>query len=381
MPLEDIYEQTLIDAGYCFDKYDVSGAGSNVHIHPIEFTQDYPVGGPFELMYDAVVWLTGPDHSSRLFDKEAQDAIREYMNSGGKIVLVGDRIAYNMAVVGEDSLGGEFLNGIMGCEYIEEMEAAFDKPYTYLEAAPSVSVFGGPVPILMDTLLVYRECPYLKDMSYVVASSTPDTGYTAQSLLYVLNPAGTADPADGAIYVEKPVQGGQCVYINHDLCAFATHQTTECDGAPGPGVQSYNPGYYYGRVELMRTILEDIFMLTPPFPGGGGGTSDIPKATQFRWVLGQNMPNPVASTTKIRFEVARTGHVSIKVYNAMGQLVRVLELGWYKQSRREGLCRSLLLHHAGRWLLGNPEGVDPKALVKVEYRRGQAYARPLLIKH
>ena len=331
--LEDIYENTLSDAGYCFDKYDISGAGSNVHIHPIEYTQDYPVGPPVELMYDAVVWFTGPYFSNYLFDQQAQVALRSYMNSGGKIVLAGDRIAYNMAVVGEDSLGGEFLNGIMGCEYIEEMEGAFDKPYVYLEAAPSISVFGGAVPIPMDSLLVYRECPYLKDMSYVIASSQPDTGYTAQSLLYVLNPAVTADPSDGAIYVEKPAEGGQCVYINYDLCAFATHQATECDGAHDPNVPGYNAGYYYGRVDLMRTILEDLFSLAPPFPGGGGGHSDTPKATQFRWALGQNMPNPVAVTTEIRFEVARSSDISIKVYNAMGQLVRTLRDGRVQPGR------------------------------------------------
>jgi hypothetical protein len=233
-----------------------------------------------------------------------------------------------MAVVGEDSLGGEFLNGIMGCEYIQEMEDPFDKPYIYLEAADTIDVLGYGVPIfgtLMDSLLVYRECPFLKDMSYVRTSAAPDSGYTAQTLLYVLNPAVPADPADGAIYVETPEDSGQCVFINFDLSGLATHEATYCDGTAHPLVPAHQPGYYYGRVDLMRFILEDVFQLTPPFPGGGGGTSDVPRETQFRWALGQNMPNPVASTTEIRFEVARTSRVSIKVYNAMGQMVRTLK--------------------------------------------------------
>jgi len=314
-PLEDIYEETLRDAGYCYDKFDISGAGSNIHIHPIEYGQ-----------YDAVVWFTGPYFSNYLFDKEAQEAIRDYLIAGGKVVLCGDRIAYNMAVVGEDSLGGEFLSGIMGCTYQEEMESAFTKPYVYLQAAPSVSIFGTPKtinPTFLDSLVIYRECPYLKDMSYVVTTTSPWPSYTAQPLLYVLNPDPLYDPADGAIYVERQ-EGGQCVFINYDLCAFVNHFRTECDGTAPEGLPTFNAGYYYGRVELMRTILEELFGLQSNGTGGGGA-SGVDRKTVFRWALGQNTPNPMTASTDIRFEVARTSDVSIKVYNAMGQLVKVLE--------------------------------------------------------
>jgi hypothetical protein len=320
-PLEDIYEETLRDAGYCYDKFDIRGAGSNVHIHPIQYTD-----------YDCVIWFCGPYFSNYLFDKEAQEAIRDYLNVGGKVLLAGDRIAYNMADpaiggVGEDSLGGEFLDGIMGCTYQDEMEGAFAKPYLYLKAANVVTVFGAPIvvnPTLLDTILVYRECPYLKDMSYVLTNSSPPAGYTAQPLLYVLNPDPTYDPADGAIYVERPAEGGQCVFVNYDYCAIVNHFRTECDGVTvPPGLPTYLPGYYYGRVALTRTILEDLFGL-PSVGTGQGGTSGTPKKAVYRWALSQNSPNPCAVSTQIRFEVARASKVSIKVYNAMGQLVNTL---------------------------------------------------------
>jgi hypothetical protein len=318
MPLEDIYENTLIDAGYCYDKYDISGAGSNIHVHPLQYTD-----------YDVVVWFTGPYFSNYLFDKEAQVAIRAYLAGGGNVVLCGDRIAYNMFEVGEDSLGGEFGSGIMGCNYLAEMESPFDKGYLYLEAAPVCSVFNSEIPIAMDSLLVYRECPYLKDQSYVkaVQRGYEPAGYRAQPLLYVLNPQAEYDPSDGAIYVEY-LGVGQCVYVNYDLCALATHERTECPGGvpDPPGIsQAYNAGAYFGRVDLMKVIINDIFGLSPTFPDGGGGTSDVKPETRFVWALGQNFPNPAAASTEIRFEVARTSAVSIKVYNAMGQLVRTLE--------------------------------------------------------
>ena len=39
-PLGQIYGETLRDAGYCYDKYDINGAGNNVHLHPVEY-DDY----------------------------------------------------------------------------------------------------------------------------------------------------------------------------------------------------------------------------------------------------------------------------------------------------------------------------------------------------
>ncbi len=318
-PLEDIYEETLTDAGYCYDKFDIRGAGSNVHIHPIEFGAHY----------DAIVWFCGPYFSNYLFDKEAQEAIRDYLAVGGKVVLCGDRIAYNMADpalggVGEDSLGGEFLDGIMGCTYLNEMEGAFDKPHLYAAGVETLQVLGGPVEIDLDTLLFYRECPYLKDMSYVVANSSPPTGYTAQTLLRLLNPAPAYDPADAAIYVES--QGvGQCVFVDFDLCASANHERDYCSGdAPG-AAPDFDAGTYDGRVELMQVILEDLFGLPS---GGRGGPADIVGPNEvYRWRLAQNVPNPCLGPTSISYEVGRSCQVELKVYNALGQVVQVLEEG------------------------------------------------------
>jgi hypothetical protein len=315
-PLEDIYENTLRDAGYCYDKYDISGAGSNIHQHPLQYTD-----------YDAVIWFTGPYFSNYLFDKEAQIALRDYLAGGGKLVLCGDRIAYNMYEVGEDSLGGEFLSGIMGATYQEEKESAFSKPYTYCTAVPSINRLGTPVSTagLLASTALYRECPYLKDQTYVLTNASPPGGYTAQPLLTVDNPSATADPADEAIYVEY-LGVGQCVYVNADLCAWVNHTTTTCPSQAPAGLPPVAAGTYDGRVELIRFILEDLFQL-PSSGTGQGGTSDTPKATVYRWALGQNSPNPAAGGTEIRFEVARTSDVSIKVFNAMGQLVRTLHDG------------------------------------------------------
>lgn len=318
LPLEDIYWEILSEAGYCIDKYDVNGAGGNVHIHPVDFSA-----------YDAVVWFTGPYLGKYLIDPDAQGALLAYLAGGGKVVLCGDLIAYAMtpdAAGGgnEDALGGNFLAGVMGCGWVEDMESAFTKPFVYMEAEPTVAVFGTPMSLGLDTLCVYRECPYLKEMSYMMVNGYPPAGYTAQRLLRVLNP-GIVPSAEGAIYVEYMAQG-QCVFINFDLSGSVNRERGFCSGVTPDPAPDFNQGYYDGGVELMRIILRDIFGL-PPQSGGCGGVTDVEPQSGCRWALAQNTPNPCVSTTEIRFDVARTSDVAIRVYNTMGQVVRVLKDG------------------------------------------------------
>ncbi|MFZ1947543.1 MAG: FlgD immunoglobulin-like domain containing protein [bacterium] len=312
--LEDIYEETLTDAGYCYDKFDILGAGNSVHIHPVWLDS-----------YDAVVWFTGPHLEKYLFDKEAQVAVRDYMGQGGRVLFCGDRIAYNLWELGADSLGGEFLMGVMGCEFTQPMESVFEKPYLYMEATESINVFGSPVAVDLDSVLVYRECPDAKAMDYVLTMPAPMAGYWAYQLLDVTNPSYVFE-ADGAIYTEyqgiAQADTGQCVYLNFDLSAVVNHTRGYCSGdAPSPA-PDFLAGTYDGRVELVRVILEDIFGL----PVGTGGPAEVPKPKPevFRWALGQNAPNPCVTSTKIIFEVAQSSAVRLRVYNAAGQLVRVL---------------------------------------------------------
>jgi hypothetical protein len=319
VPLPPMYESALSEAGYCYDKYDITGGGMRSQIHYLcTWNQDY----------DAVIWFTGPYFSIRLFDGVAQEEMRNYLASGGKVVICGDRVAYNSAPiseggVGADSLGGEFCEGILGVDYLGEMDSSFERPFIYAVGAASVDVFGVPTPVDLDTFAIYRECPYLKDMSWVKAVDPPLAGYTAQPLLDALNP----DPAEAQMGTYTEYQGvGQCAFINFDLSASINHRYGYCDGSVPEGYQSYTPGYYEGRVDLLLTILEDIFGL-PSGGSGAGGTTETPRNPRIKWALHQNSPNPCASGTEVRYDVAVTSNVSIKIYNARGQLVRTLARG------------------------------------------------------
>jgi hypothetical protein len=318
--VEDIYERVLTDLGYCYDKFDIGGAGTHAHIHCIWLGD-----------YDVVIWFIGPEFIHYLFDKEAQDSIDAYLAGGGKIILAGDRLAYGMVWpcdlpgvgCGEDSMDGRFYSGIMGAEYVGEVESAYQKPYLYLEAVDTVDVFGTPVAVELDSLLLYRGCPgTMREMTYVRANAYPPMGYEPQTLLAVLNPDPQYVTADGAIYTECH-DIGQSVFLNFGLPTMVNQETQYCDGSTPDPAADFDPGIYEGRVALLRVILQDIFGL-PSGGSGPGGTADVRPEPSFRWALHQNLPNPCTGPTQIRFEVARTSAVSIRVYNTAGQFVHTL---------------------------------------------------------
>jgi hypothetical protein len=322
--LERIYRETLEDAGYCVEKYDISGAGSYTvnQVAPIWYDA-----------YDALIWFTGPHVSAYLFGMEAQFAIIDYLAAGGNVLICGDRVVFALeaGLGGEDSTGGIFTHGVLGAYYLDEMESPFEKPYIYAAAEESLTVLGETVAIDFDTLLAFRGCPELKDMTYVRAEDSPPADFTVQPLLEITNPNPSYDPAHLAIYTEY-LGVGQCVFTDFDWSACVSHTRAYCDGDASDPAPDFNPGYYEGRVDLALLILEDIFGLEPS-GGGTAGADPREKAERLRWSLSQNTPNPVTSGTEIAYDVEFCDHIRIEVYDALGRMVRVVENG-PKQSGR-----------------------------------------------
>ena len=55
--------------------------------------------------------------------------------------------------------------------------------------------------------------------------------------------------------------------------------------------------------------------------GGTGAGGDTPQTDSY---LDLNYPNPFNPATAIRYRIAERGHVSLRIFNASGQLVRTL---------------------------------------------------------
>ena len=60
---------------------------------------------------------------------------------------------------------------------------------------------------------------------------------------------------------------------------------------------------------------------------GPGSIKEVPGVVPADYVLRQNYPNPFNPTTHIEYSIPAAGHVSLKVYNTLGQLVATLQNG------------------------------------------------------
>ncbi|MBI4725648.1 carboxypeptidase regulatory-like domain-containing protein [candidate division TA06 bacterium] len=79
------------------------------------------------------------------------------------------------------------------------------------------------------------------------------------------------------------------------------------------------------RVNYDSLTILDVALAKDPGEVTGGKPSEIV------WQKGQllnNRPNPFSNQTAINYQIAKSGIVSLKVYNAAGQLVRILDEGY-----------------------------------------------------
>ena len=100
-PLVALYGETLTDAGYCYDVYDIGGAGMTAAgIHPTWF--DY---------YNVIIWFTG-NHREQMLDNDRIAMIKDYLNNGGNLFLSGQGIASDL-----DTTDQDFLHNYLRTEY------------------------------------------------------------------------------------------------------------------------------------------------------------------------------------------------------------------------------------------------------------------------
>ena len=199
----------------------------------------------------------------------------------------------------------------------------------YLEAYSEV------VPTLFDSTDVCDEYHYVQIIAhtsdpYTFWVSPPDSGRSVDNLA----PAAPLGLAGEQSYIPDGITLSWALNSESDLGNYAIYRGESADFIPASGnlltstpdtlyldtEWRWDSGYYYKVSALDIHGNESNFALLRPDGTTGADTPETPEKNY----LAQNYPNPFNPLTQIVFGLAEPAHVSLRVYNAAGQLVRVL---------------------------------------------------------
>ncbi|MCL4510329.1 MAG: T9SS type A sorting domain-containing protein [Bacteroidetes bacterium] len=265
---------------------------------------------------------------------------------GGDVVAFGDSIVVNNANVGGVSLTWFTVKWISSVEAIQIADSLTkqlptDKKirlvgannadttghsigwyifYTSDSAKAgyevSASSFGGIFP--MDSSMYYWATRLM--------AFGPDTAASADSFVTKLENAGGRD------FRQKNTASGDSVTLQLSLGQLK--HTQFGDIAPDTGLY-WGAEYLASNPARMPSIIRFI----GDFKTGNilvvTGVSEKPPATAKNYELYQNYPNPFNPVTIISFSVPQKVHVSLKVYNVLGQEVAILFDGIAESGRHE----------------------------------------------
>ncbi|MCK4547246.1 MAG: T9SS type A sorting domain-containing protein [Candidatus Eisenbacteria sp.] len=315
---EDFYEPLV---GFCdppfwcsHDKYDINGASTGLSNEPWDIVVCPDPQNPDSLVrqYDSIVWFTSRfDHYTVLDTMQCR--LVDFVRKGGNLFICGNGIGVEMTDYGYygDAAAEtcDFYSGLLGAEMAPPGYSApgIRNPYLYAKGS---GLIAGSAFDPDDRLEFHLGCPVNARHDRITITENPPCWAPNPRPYLVYESEAGYDAGDTvvAIYNEF-VDGGKVVYMCLDLSAIVDSSTVDCPD-----------GTYRGRANIMRDILLRLFL---------GYSTAVPDEeaeldTRHAYSLDQNLPNPFNPETQIRFSVRDRSHVSIKIYDVTGRVVRTL---------------------------------------------------------
>jgi hypothetical protein len=201
--------------------------------------------------------------------------------------------------------------------------------------AAQLESYSEVVPSLFDSTSVCTEYHYFQVIAYSTTPgeywmSEPDSGRSVDNLA----PAVPLSLAGEQSFSPEGLQLTWDPNSESDLAGYNIYRGTSSGFVPGPGnfvtatpdtaafdgEWSWEAGYWY------KVAAVDIHGNESPFAAVGPDavTGDDPMPAPDATFLAQNWPNPFNPCTTIEFGLRESGHVSLRIYDAAGRLVRSL---------------------------------------------------------
>ncbi len=230
--------------------------------------------------YDVVFWMLGDEAQDyETFSEIEKNAIKDYLEKGGKLFVSGSEIAYDLeGDVNSTSDDKDFIHNYLKAKFV-----ANTSNYKITSGIEGTHFAGLSIPFGNTS----AGSPYNED--------SPDAIDTLNGSSAILNYGNglTAGVAYSGFFGNSQVNG-QLIYLSF-------------------------PFETIGNLEIRKNLMNSIFTYF-------GFLTDVEESDVVirNYELEQNYPNPFNPTTTISFSIPYNTHVSIKIFDVLGKEVATL---------------------------------------------------------